>query len=152
MSRYIDAAAVLLLEHYDLEEAKYRAHVLDARTSQSPVDVVVLACTMSLEDEPWWDSDDPKVRAIRQLSINTLLLPTVEELVADTEAGLGRELPGDHIEEKMGRLAQEVPRYLAELKGEEFVDPLQELMVQLRDMDIGALDDSTQDVMEIVGD
>lgn len=129
--RYIDAAAILLLRHYDMEEAKFRAHRLAAREMAGPIDVVVLACSMAMESEPWWDSADPKVRAIHQLSINTLLLESLDALVSDVEAALGRELPGADIAEKTGRLSNNVPRILAELKGEEYVDPLQSLLAML---------------------
>jgi hypothetical protein len=138
MSRYLDAATVLLMEHYELEEAQYRAKVLLDRVSQISdqpnIDAVHLACTMADQEEPWWDSEDPKVRAINQLGLTTLLLPSIGTIVEDVEAALGRELEGEDVDEKAARLSSNIPRVLAELRGEKYVDPLQDLLDQLQNM------------------
>lgn len=136
-SRHLDAATVLLLEHYDMEQAQRVAADLEQKVQAAgggPTDVVHLAATMYEQAEPWWDSEDAKVRAIHQLQMRTLLLPSIEALVEDVEAGLGRELAGESTDDKIKELSFHAGQILAELQGEEYVDPLQTLLAQLKGM------------------
>lgn len=144
--RYLQAATVLLMEHYELDVAKAKALALDQKSNQSPLDVVWLACTMAMAESPWWDSEDPKVRVEGQLGTQALLLPSMEALVGDVEEALGRELAGDTLEEKAQYLQGNSGRVLAEMKGEEYVDPLEGLMNMLRGA--GALPEVEEDAQE----
>ncbi len=123
MERFILAAQTLLQRHYTEDEALERAKALterwrlDETEEMDPEALVISSLVMSMAEEPWWDSEDVKVRAINQLENDTLLLPSMEAFAADVEAALGRPLGEDQTEREQTLNAK---RYhiLAELKGE----------------------------------
>lgn len=129
-TQYMSAAALLLMRHYDMEEARKRVVDLNKRTEGSVMDVMILATAMSMSEEPWWDSEDPKVRASTQLEHTMLILPSLEGFVNDVEEALGREV-GENLQDKLNNITANAPRFVAEIRGETYVDPLEGLMKML---------------------
>ena len=146
MERFILAAAILLQNHYTKKKAMDKArNIADTwRLPDGEIDptaLITVATTMSLSEEPWWDHDDPMVRAITQLETDTLVVGTIARFVEDVEEALGRSL-GEDTNAKAEALFTDRYQILAELRGEEIPDkdPLSSLLSQLMEGGAGMTD------------
>lgn len=142
-NRFIDMASVGLRQHYDMEQAHslatrlYNTHREKlAEHNEGITDkeadfaagcyVVDQALGRMNEDTAWWDSEDPKVIAENQLERDFLFM-YLPDLLVHVEAALGRPVIGEagecSEEERLSYMGQNRDRLLAEVRGEEYVEP-----------------------------
>jgi len=134
MSRYVEAAKILLKGHYP-ETAEEVSREVAERWEQDPESIIHVALAMSLEEEPWWDDPSPSIRSAKQLGCDVMLLPSLESLLADVETALGKPL-ADTDDARKEALFTQRAQIISELTGEPLPpqNPMESLIAKLQGM------------------